>query len=97
MAKLAPHTRVFFLGQTNMHNYSSWYLLAHTIIPKGNQFFKKNILELPPTSIIEEPPWTLEVKNSNSKNFCQTFGNRYIGEQWTYIGCPLFGCSPIGP
>jgi len=42
MAKPAPHTWVFFLGQASMHIYSSWYPLAHTIIPKGTQFFYKN-------------------------------------------------------
>jgi len=97
MAKLTPHTWVSFLGQTNMHNYSSWYILTHTIILKGNQFFKKNIIELPLTLIIKEPPWTAKAKNSNSKNLHRTFDNRYIGEQWIDVDYPFFKCLPISP
>jgi hypothetical protein len=41
MAKPTPHTWVSFLGQVSMHNYSSSYLLAHTIILKGIQIFLK--------------------------------------------------------
>jgi hypothetical protein len=39
MAKPTPHTLVSFLGQASMHNYFILYLLTHTIIPKGTQFF----------------------------------------------------------
>ncbi len=38
MTKLASHTWISFLGQVSMHDYSSWYPLAHDIISKGTEF-----------------------------------------------------------
>lgn len=50
-------------------------------------------MELPPTPIIEEPPWT----HLNSRKFRQTLGKKYTGERQTHIDCPLSGCSPTSP
>jgi hypothetical protein len=97
MAKPTPHTWVSFLGQVSMRNYSSSYLLTHTIIPKGIQFFFKNILELPLISFKEEPPWIAKAKNQNTRKFCRIFNNKYISEKWKNIDWPFFECLPTSP
>jgi hypothetical protein len=39
MAKATPHTWVSFFGQVSMRNYSSSYLLTHTLILKVVHLF----------------------------------------------------------
>jgi len=95
--KPTPHTWVSFLGQVNMHNYSSWYLLTHTIIPKCTWGLTKSILELPPTLIRKEPPYIPESTNSNNRKFCRTFDYKYIGEWQKNINCTFSRCSPTNP